>query len=65
MNRLSKCFAALLLTAGATLASFALSLLLLWAGVSIAVSGCTLTVRLTRSIYRSILYPKKGANCDE
>lgn len=55
----------LLLTAGATLASFALSLLLLWAGVSIAVSGCTLTVRLTRSIYRSILYPKKGANCDE
>lgn len=55
----------LLLTAGAALAVFALSLLLLWAGVSIAVSGCTLTVRLTRSIYRSILYPKKGANYDE
>lgn len=55
----------LLLTAGAALASFALSLLLLWAGVSIAVSGCSLTVRLTRSIYRSILYPKKGENRDE
>ena len=55
----------LLLTAGAALGVFALALLLLWSGVSIAVAGCTLTVRLTRSIYRSILYPKKGANCDE
>ena len=40
----------LLLTAGATLAAFALALLLLWTGISIAVAGCTLTVRLTRSI---------------
>ena len=44
---------------------FALALLLLWSGVSIAVAGCTLTVRLTRSIYRSILYPKKEENGDE
>lgn len=55
----------LLLTAGATLAAFALALLLLWTGISIAVAGCTLTVRLTRSIYRAILYPKKGENADE
>ena len=55
----------LLLTAGATLAAFALALLLLWAGISIAVAGCTLTVRLTRSIYRAILYPKKGEDADE
>lgn len=55
----------LLLTAGAALAVFALALLLLWSGVSIAVAGCTLTVRLTRSIYRSILYPKKEENGDE
>ena len=55
----------LLLTAGAALAVFALALLLLWTGVSIAVAGCTLTVRLTRSIYRSILYPKKEENGDE
>ncbi len=52
----------LLLTAGAALGVFALALLLLWSGVSIAVAGCTLTVRLTRSIYRSILYPKKEEN---
>ena len=55
----------LLLTAGTALAVFALALLLLWTGISIAVAGCTLTVRLTRSIYRSILYPKKEANGDE
>ena len=55
----------LLLTAGAALGVFALALLLLWSGVSIAVAGCTLTVRLTRSIYRSILYPKKEENGDE
>ena len=55
----------LLLTAGATLAAFALALLLLWTGISIAVAGCTLTVRLTRSIYRAILYPKKGEDVDE
>ena len=55
----------LLLTAGATLAAFALTLLLLWTGISIAVAGCTLTVRLTRSIYRAILYPKKGEDADE
>ena len=55
----------LLLTAGEALAVFALALLLLWTGVSIAVAGCTLTVRLTRSIYRSILYPKKEENGDE
>ena len=55
----------LLLTAGTALAVFALALLLVWAGISIAVAGCTLTVRLTRSIYRSILYPKKEANGDE
>lgn len=55
----------LLLTAGATLATFALALLLLWTGISIAVAGCTLTVRLTRSIYRAILYPKKGEDADE
>lgn len=55
----------LLLTAGATLAVFALALLLLWTGISIAVAGCTLTVRLTRSIYRAILYPKKGEDADE
>ena len=55
----------LLLTAGAALAAFALALLLLWTGISIAVAGCTLTVRLTRSIYRAILYPKKGEDADE
>ena len=55
----------LLLTAGATLAAFALALLLLWTGISIAVAGCTITVRLTRSIYRAILYPKKGEDADE
>lgn len=55
----------LLLTAGATLAAFALALLLLWTGISIAVAGGTLTVRLTRSIYRAILYPKKGEDADE
>ena len=55
----------LLLTAGATLAACALALLLLWTGISIAVAGCTLTVRLTRSIYRAILYPKKGEDADE
>ena len=55
----------LLLTAGATLAAFALALLLLWTGISIAVAGCTLTVRLTRSIYRAILYPKKVEDADE
>ena len=44
---------------------FALALLLLWTGISIAVAGCTLTVRLTRSIYRAILYPKKGEDADE
>lgn len=55
----------LLLTAGATLAAFALALLLLWTAISIAVAGCTLTVRLTRSIYRAILYPKKGEDADE
>lgn len=55
----------LLLTAGATLAAFALALLLLWTGISIAVAGCALTVRLTRSIYRAILYPKKGEDADE
>ncbi len=55
----------LLLTAGAMLAAFALALLLLWTGISIAVAGCTLTVRLTRSIYRAILYPKKGEDADE
>lgn len=55
----------LLLTAGAALGVFALALLLLWSGGSIAVAGCTLTVRLTRSIYRSILYPKKEENVDE
>ena len=55
----------LLLTAGATLAAFALALLLLWTGISIAVAGCTLTVRLTRSIYRAILYLKKGEDADE
>ena len=55
----------LLLTAGTALAVFALALLLVWSGISIAVAGCTLTVRLTRSIYRSILYPKKEANGDE
>ena len=55
----------LLLTAGATLAAFALALLLLWTGISIAVAGCTLTVRLTRSIYRTILYPKKEEDADE
>lgn len=55
----------LLLTVGATLAAFALALLLLWTGISIAVAGCTLTVRLTRSIYRAILYPKKGEDADE
>ena len=55
----------LLLTAGTTLAAFALALLLLWTGISIAVAGCTLTVRLTRSIYRAILYPKKGEDADE
>ena len=55
----------LLLTAGATLAAFAPALLLLWTGISIAVAGCTLTVRLTRSIYRAILYPKKGEDADE
>lgn len=55
----------LLLTAGATLAAFALALLLLWTGISIAVAGCTLTVRLTRSIYRAILYPKKEEDADE
>ena len=55
----------LLLTAGTALAVFALALLLVWAGISLAVAGCTLTVRLTRSIYRSILYPKKEANGDE
>ncbi len=55
----------ILLTAGATLAAFALALLLLWTGISIAVAGCTLTVRLTRSIYRAILYPKKGEDADE
>ena len=55
----------LLLTAGATLAAFALALLLLWTGISIAVAGCTLTVRLTRTIYRAILYPKKGEDADE
>ena len=55
----------LLLTAGAALGVFALALLLLWSGVSIAVAGCTLTVRLTRCIYRSILYPKKEENGDE
>ena len=55
----------LLLTAGATLVAFALALLLLWTGISIAVAGCTLTVRLTRSIYRAILYPKKGEDADE
>ena len=43
----------------------ALALLLLWSGVSIAVAGCTLTVRLTRTIYRAILYPKKGEDADE
>ena len=43
----------------------ALALLLLWTGISIAVAGCTLTVRLTRSIYRAILYPKKGEDADE
>ena len=42
-----------------------LALLLLWTGISIAVAGCTLTVRLTRSIYRAILYPKKGEDADE
>ena len=55
----------LLLTAGAALAAFALALLLLWTGISIAVAGCTLTVRLTRTIYRAILYPKKGEDADE
>ena len=55
----------LLLTAGTALAVFALALLLVWAGISLAVAGCTLTVRLTRSIYRSILYPKKEANGNE
>lgn len=55
----------LLLTAGTTLAAFALALLLLWTGISIAVAGCTLTVRLTRTIYRAILYPKKGEDADE
>lgn len=55
----------LLLTAGAALAAFALALLLIWTGVSVAVAGCTLTVRLTRSIYRSILYPTKEENGDE
>lgn len=55
----------LLLTAGTTLAAFALALLLLWTGISIAVAGCTLTVRLTRSIYRAILYPKKEEDADE
>lgn len=55
----------LLLTAGATLAAFALALLLLWTGISIAVAGCTITVRLTRSIYRAILYPKRGEDADE
>ena len=55
----------LLLTAGATLAAFALALLLLWTGISIAVAGCTLTVRLTRSIYRAILYLKRGEDADE
>ena len=54
----------LLLTAGTALAVFALALLLVWAGISLAVAGCTLTVRLTRSIYRAILYPKE-ANGDE
>ncbi len=54
----------LLLTAGTALAVFALALLLLWTGISIAVAGCTLTVRLTRSIYRAILYPKEE-NGDE
>ena len=54
----------LLLTAGTALAVFALALLLVWAGISLAVAGCTLTVRLTRSIYRSILYPKEE-NGDE
>lgn len=55
----------LLLTAGAALASLALALLLVWSGLSIAISGCSATVRLTRSIYRSILYPKKEGNRDE
>ena len=55
----------LLLTAGAALAALALALLLVWSGLSIAISGCSATVRLTRSIYRSILYPKKGDNRDE
>ena len=55
----------LLLTAGATLAAFARALLLLGTGISIAVAGCTLTVRLTRSIYRAILYPKKEEDADE
>ena len=54
----------LLLTAGTALAVFALALLLIWTGISIAVAGCTLTVRLTRSIYRAILYPKEE-NGDE
>ena len=55
----------LLLTAGAALAALALALLLVWSGLSIAISGCSATVRLTRSIYRSILYPKKEGNRDE
>lgn len=55
----------LLLTAGAALAALALALLLVWSGLSIAISGCSATVRLTRNIYRSILYPKKGDDRNE
>ena len=55
----------ILLTAGGMLVAFSLTVLLLWTGISVAVTGCSLTVRLTKSIYRSILYPEKEEDDDE
>ncbi len=55
----------ILLTAGGMLVAFSLTVLFLWAGICIAVTGCSLTVRLSKSIYRSILYLEKEEDDDE
>ena len=49
----------MMLVAGAALVCFALALLLVWAGIWIAVGGVILTVRFARSIYRGILGKKE------
>ena len=54
-----------LLTAGGMLVLLALAVLLLWTGIWIAVTGCTLTVRLSGKIYHSVLYSNTEENDHE